>query len=146
GQHLLSEILFDARRPRWIGELGVDEIGRPPTPEDGAAAKAKGKPWEILIEAHRTIGLPGLTPHRTGTALAGRVEVGRQVLNVLRQRERAPSRTRTRRRWDASMSKRCVAVTAPKLPPPITMTSNGLPSEWMRVSWLAVASSSVLQT
>src|SRR5262249_21048513 len=56
---------------------------------DGAAAKAEGKPREILIEAHRTIGLPRLTPDRTGTALAGRVEVGRQVLNVLRQRERA---------------------------------------------------------
>src|SRR5262249_44708731 len=89
GPDLLSEVLFDARRPCWIGELGVDEIGRPPTPEDGAAAKAKGKPWEILIEAHRTIGLPGLTPHSTRTALAGRVEVGRQVLNVLGQRERA---------------------------------------------------------
>src|SRR3954452_2363832 len=29
------------------------------------------------------------------------------------------------------MSKRCVAATPPKLPPPITMISNGRASEWL---------------
>jgi hypothetical protein len=34
----------------------IPEIGRPPAPENGAAANAEGKAWEVSIEAHRAVG------------------------------------------------------------------------------------------